>query len=255
MLIKEYRPQGVLASYVNSYQVISTENQITKTVLPETSPLLALRYEGRFDYIIHNRSTQMPALALAGLRSSVKQVYMAKNTGVFLVKFKELAIASFFKEPLHCFFEKGIAVDDLSLKQNISGVEEQLYKAKDDSERILAVEKFLISLLKQQGTDQLISAALQKIMAVHGNIKIKELARVLNISMDAFEKRFRRIVGVSPKRFSTLVRMKYAIKNKTAAQSVTDMALTLGYFDESHFIKDFKLFSGQTPFQYFAATR
>jgi len=255
MVLKEYAPRGILAHYIKSYIVVSAEQEVTNTVLPETSPLLALRYNGKFCYIIHNQSTNMPAMTLSGLRSSVKKVYLAKHTEVFLVKFKELAFASFFNEPLHYFFEKGISFDDLSIKQRISGIEAQLHEAEDDHNRILLVETFLTSLLKEKSKDQLIATALQKITGMHGNIKIKELAGSLNISLDAFEKRFRQVAGISPKRFSTIVKMKYAVSNKTANQSVTDMALTLGYFDESHFIKDFKSFSGQTPFQYFAGTR
>jgi AraC-like DNA-binding protein len=34
-------------------------------------------------------------------------------------------------------------------------------------------------------------------------------------------------------------------------QSLTAMAYDYGYFDQSHFIKDFKSFTGRTPLQYF----
>lgn len=251
MVINEYAPRGILADYIESYMVVSSEQEVTNTVLPETLPLLTFRYHGDFHYIIHDQSTVMPAVALSGLRSSVKNVYLAKQTGVFIVRFKELAFASFFKEPLHYFFEKGISFNALSLRHKTSAIEARLYEAEDDHKRILLVETFLTSLLKEKTKDQLIETALQKIKVLKGNIKIKELANSLNISQDAFEKRFRWAAGLSPKRFSTLVKMEYAVKNKTAHQSITDIALTLGYFDESHFIKDFKSFSGQTPFQYF----
>jgi len=252
MVIKEYLPQGVLANYVKSYMSVSSAQEITNTVLPETSPLLSLRYKGKFHYIIHGRSTEMPALALSGLRSSMKKVRLERNTGVFIVKFKELAFASFFKEPLHYFFEKGVSADDLSLKQKISNIAVQLYENKEDHERIVRVEAFLTALLEDQRKDHLIEAAILKIARSNGVIKIKELASSLNISLDPFEKRFRQVAGISPKRFSTIIKMQYAIKNKIAGQSIADMALTLGYFDESHFIRDFKSFAGQTPFQYFA---
>jgi AraC-like DNA-binding protein len=251
MIIKEYAPGGILTNYIKSYRVVSSAQEVTNTVLPETSPLMTFRYKGEFHYIIHNQSAGLPAFALAGLRSAAKEVCLAKHTGIFIVKFKELAFASFFKEPLHYFFEKGISFEDLSLRHKISGVEDQLFEAEDDHERVLLVETFLTSLLKEKGKDQLMEMALQKIMATNGNIKIKELARSLNISLDAFEKRFRWAAGISPKRFSTIVKMECAVKNKSANRSITDLALNLGYFDESHFIKDFKSFSGQTPFQYF----
>lgn len=49
------------------------------------------------------------------------------------------------------------------------------------------------------------------------------------------------IVQCSPKRF---------LKNKK--KSLTDIAYDCGYYDQSHFINDFKEFSGYHPSQYFS---
>ena len=255
MVVREYLPGGILAKYIKNYRVVSSSEEGSNTVLPETLPMVTLVYKGSFRYIIHNRSNDMPALALSGLRSSVKHVFLAKDSGVFIVRFKELAFASFFKEPLNYFFERGISFNDVTHQQKNSGIEEQLQEAKNDYERISRVEAFLLSFLKEKNRDPVVEMALHQIRERNGMIKIYELARALNISLDAFEKRFRQAAGISPKRFSTIVKMSFAIQNRSADQSITDMALTLGYFDESHFIRDFKLFSGQTPFQYFRNTR
>ncbi len=84
-----------------------------------------------------------------------------------------------------------------------------------------------------------------------GIVKIKELANSLYISNDVFEKRFRKIVGTTPKQFSSIVRLKSAISQKQQNQSFSDIAFNAGYFDHPHFNKDFKLFTGQTPTDFF----
>jgi methylphosphotriester-DNA--protein-cysteine methyltransferase len=109
----------------------------------------------------------------------------------------------------------------------------------------------LLSKLIRQNQDRLILAALQKIYHEKGNVKIKQLTASLFISHDAFEKRFRRIVGASPKQFSSIVRMKSIVNQKLYGQSFTEVAFSAGYFDQAHFTKDFKLFTGQTPSSFF----
>ena len=97
----------------------------------------------------------------------------------------------------------------------------------------------------------LISAAISKINAVNGNVRIKELIKEFHISQDAFEKRFRKITGATPKQFSHIVKMNSAIRQYQTVPSFLDMAFENGYYDQPHFNKDFKSFTGQTPTDFF----
>jgi AraC-like DNA-binding protein len=135
--------------------------------------------------------------------------------------------------------------------QNVSLLEEQLACATGSNERIDLIEKFLLSKLYQPTPDRLILNALQKIHLTRGMVKIKNLADTLYISHDAFEKRFRRVVGSSPKQFSSIVRMASITSLNRQPQKLTDLAFEAGYFDQAHFNKDFKSFTGQTPGDFF----
>ena len=97
----------------------------------------------------------------------------------------------------------------------------------------------------------MVANAVDYIYSMKGLVKIKDLANMLYISNDSFEKRFRKITGASPKQFSSIVRMKSAISQKQNNQNLTDVALNSGYFDQPHFNKDFKLFTGLTPTDFF----
>jgi AraC-like DNA-binding protein len=88
---------------------------------------------------------------------------------------------------------------------------------------------------------------LDRIHLTKGIIRIKDLADALCISQDAFEKRFRRVVGITAKQFSYIIRMRYIISNGLRKQTLAEVAFNAGYFDQPHFNKDFKLFTGLTP--------
>ena len=76
------------------------------------------------------------------------------------------------------------------------------------------------------------------------------------MSIKTFERKFIEQVGASPKIFSRIVRFNKAItlKMKEYKKSWTSIALDCGYFDQMHFIKDFKLFTGDTPAAFFKNT-
>lgn len=97
----------------------------------------------------------------------------------------------------------------------------------------------------------LVTAAVNSIKQADGNAKIAALAAQLYISRDAFEKRFRTAIGTSPKHFSSILRLRKAIAIYEPGKSLTDVALTAGFYDQAHFIREFRAFTGQSPKQFF----
>jgi methylphosphotriester-DNA--protein-cysteine methyltransferase len=86
-----------------------------------------------------------------------------------------------------------------------------------------------------------------------GTIRITELMAQLHISQSPLEKRFRQAVGTSPKKYASIVRMKHALQQFDAATSLTALGYEAGFYDQAHFIKAFKTFTGDTPENFFAA--
>jgi AraC-like DNA-binding protein len=251
MIFETYKPTGILKNHVENYLVVKTEQAISDAIIPETSPILSFRSKGQHSYWVNDIQKDLPPSAITGLRKSVKPIFLSKNTETILVKFKPCEAALFFKEPLQKFSEVSISLYDFLPRQVVLGVEEQLTKDSNNHQKISTIENFLLSLLSNNRPNNLIKAAVQKIVLSNGTIKIKELASILNISLDAFEKQFRKTAGTSPKQFSSIVRLTSLINGKYNNQSLSEIAYDYGYFDQSHFIKDFKMFTGKTPLDYF----
>jgi AraC-like DNA-binding protein len=251
MNIKAYKPAELLKPFVKNYLIIDSPDEAVNRVLPNTSPAIAFRFKGRVNYVIDNSLCKVPTSAISGLRKSVRLINYLKDTATIIVMFNEGGMGAFFREPLHELFEESVSLDNFVPKQKILIIEEQLAEAQNNHQRIAIVEQFLLSKLTYRNPDKLILTALQKIHYWKGSIKIKELANTLYISHDAFEKRFRKIVGTSPKQFSSIVRMKSIVDQKRHSQSLTGIAIDAGYFDQPHFNKDFRLFTGQTPTDFF----
>jgi AraC-like DNA-binding protein len=90
-----------------------------------------------------------------------------------------------------------------------------------------------------------------KIEEAHGVMRIDDLARWVGLSQSALERRFRRVAGTSPKKFASIVRTRHALRLRATGSDFTSIAATTGYFDQSHFINDFKRITGLAPQSFF----
>jgi AraC-like DNA-binding protein len=251
MNINSYKPTELLRPFILTYIIVESQEKGVNRVLPDTSLVMAFRYKGRLSYTAGVIKNDLPSSSVSGLRKSLRLFNYSKGTGNLLILFKEAGAAAFFKTPLHTLFEESVSLDNFIPHQNLSIIEEQLAEAKNNSQRIDLIERFLLSELYNPEPDKLILSALKKIHSAKGIIKIKDLADTLYISQDAFEKRFRRIVGTSPKQFSSILRMKSITNSGQQKHTLTELAFDAGYFDQPHFNKDFRLFTGQTPTEFF----
>lgn len=251
MTIEDFIPTDILKPFIKTYRIIESEETIENRVLPNTSIAVAFRLKGQTHYNTGAEKTGLPATAFSGLRKSVRLINYSKNTATLIVLFKDCGASVFFKEPLHELFEHSISLDNIINAGEIKIVEERLSEAENNLERIAIVEQFLLKRMNRYKTDNLILEAVTKINSAKGFVKIKELADALYISNDAFEKRFRKAVGSSPKQFASIVRISSVVHQKSYGR-LSDIAFDAGYYDQSHFIKDFKLFTGQTPSVFFS---
>ena len=113
------------------------------------------------------------------------------------------------------------------------------------------IESFLLINLTKKDGQELITITVEIIKKHACDIKIMVLAEQLYISQSQLEKRFRKIVGASPKKFASIVRLTNVLDSAPNCDSMTKLGLQAGYFDQAHFIKDFKSFTGITPERYF----
>ena len=247
MNVEKYSPSDVLKPYVQTLMIVESESGMDSHILPGTSLVLAFRCRGT----INCDGQELPVSMMTGLRKSRRVLRYSQHTATLLVAFTEGGASAFFSEPLHELFGESVALDCLIPRRKLHGVEERLSEASTNMDRIAIVEAFLQSERNSSSTDALVLAAVRKIQAAAGNLRIRDLAADLNLSLDPFEKRFRRSVGASPKQFSSIVRLRNVIGGHSPDESLSDAAHAAGYFDQSHFIKNFRVFTGLSPHEFF----
>ena len=251
MKVQSYIPTEQLQPFIKTYFIVESDEDIVNRIVPDTGITLVFRFKGNVNLINDNYKTALPVVSVSGIRKSARLINYEKNSGNIIVRLRETATAAFLNMPAHELFENNIPLKEFFRQNEMTAIEEQLAAAQNNFERIVLTEKFLLSKLASNKRDCLVENAIQRIYLATGAVKIKDLASGLYISQDAFEKRFRKAVGASPKQFASIVRMQTTIKQKQASRNFTDLAHHSSYFDQAHFIKDFKRFTGLTPTDFF----
>ena len=246
-----YTPSDFLRPYIKSYRFIESLSETTNRVLPDTSVAVAFRLRGRIAYVEDSGKRVLPSAAISGLRKSVRLINYAPETAALIVLFRESGVGAFCRQPIHELFGQSVALDNFFPQSETAALEERLAAANSDQASVQVVEQFLSSRLVSRKPDNLVEEALRKIATTQGAMRVRELANSLCISQDAFEKRFRRATGASPKQFSSIVRMKSIIRHTRLSSSFLDTALDNGYYDQAHFNKDFRTFTGMSPTNFF----
>ncbi|HYG51128.1 MAG TPA: helix-turn-helix transcriptional regulator [Flavobacteriales bacterium] len=257
MKLKSYTPCERLKPYVKSFTIHEELKGQAYTVLPDTSFVMGFQYKGNLSYFLNGEEVHLAPFGVTGLRDSFRVFKNSPGIGSVLVFFKEGGAASFFKRPLHELFMQSTSLENFMLRSELLLVEEQLQEAKTDLMKIRVVENFLISKIAsgESEPDKLVMACLHHIHKTNGNIKITELMKHLHTSQSPLEKRFRKTIGTSPKKYASIVRIKHIVESFKAGNAVFDMAYEAGYYDHAHFIKHFKAFTGVTPEKFFKSLK
>lgn len=173
----------------------------------------------------------------------------------FMIQFRANGFNKVINIPITEFVNKIHAVNDV-FGSRTKVLDEQLMNAKDIESMAVFADTFLLSFLRQGKKSGVlidgITAVAWELFNVTQPLRIKQCAYKANMSVRNFERRFTEQVGVSPKLYSKLARFNAAVMIKTMQpqKSWTSVAYECSYFDQMHFIKDFKQFANLSPTEF-----
>jgi methylphosphotriester-DNA--protein-cysteine methyltransferase len=247
MRFDKFIPSEKLKPYIKFMAISENADAHSYKVFPSTGLVIGFQYTGQLSSVANNTESKLSSAGITGIADSAKIFKNTAGTGTILVYFTETGLAHFSSCPSHELFNLSTSLDDLFEKDEVAALEEVLAHAPSDRLRIDAVEAFLISQQKQLNVDKLISRAVQIIYKSKGSVKMKSLCEQLYVSESAFEKRFRKLVGATPKKFASIVRFNTVLQDIGKGKSFTEICYDNNFFDQAHFTKDFKWFTGSTP--------
>ncbi len=247
MKFDKYYPGERLKPYIKYFVVSENDVENEYKVFPFTGLVVGFQYKGQLNAIQRNAISNLSSAGITGISDGYKIFRNSTNIGTILIYFTEIGFTHFTSVPANELFNLSLSLDHVFNKSSVAQVEEKLALATTDRQRIEIVEQFLLGQHKDIQADKLIMEAVKLIYQSKGSIRIKELNEKLFISQSPFEKRFRKIVGTTPKKFASIIRLNHVLDNLNPTKSLQEICYENDFFDPAHFSRAFKNFTGESP--------
>lgn len=185
---------------------------------------------------------------------SIRNVYVKYNNNteqIFIVRFHPGAFYQLFGLNAHYFKAKPVApFGDIAEKNNFDI--EKFFGCNSIEEKTAFIDAYVLGSLTEISTPEIIHETLDRIHKIKGNSTVQNLTADAGVNYKWLERNFAQYIGLMPKEYIQLQRFIHAYLELVGSTDVDLMqiAVSNGYYDANHFLKDFKAYTGKTPLSY-----
>jgi AraC-like DNA-binding protein len=189
---------------------------------------------------------------LSGVSTRYSVIDTAEQECVAGVCFRPGGTAAFFPLPAYLIRDAGVPLELLWDRGRTARLREQVLAAASPAGKLDALERAMAGALRSCVCDPAVGFALGAFARRPEAAGITAVAERIGLSPKRLVERFKTAVGVAPKRYCRILRFQRALECAERGRSVdwTRIAMDCGYFDQAHFIHDFRSFAGITPTGY-----
>ncbi len=239
---QEYNPDIRLSPWVKNYWSASgfMSSEVTPKVFPDGCTDIIFKFD---------RTRGASDAHLFGMTTSFLEVDYPTSTQMFGIRFKPAGITAFTRVPMEELTDRSV---ELSLVETL--FDKSFYEALPEKQSMAEIvahtnSSFLNRISSLYHFDKQIICAVDLISLAKGQLSLADVASDVCLCQRHFERKFKSIIGVSPKMFAKIFRFKNALQcmQKYPHKDLLTIAVESGYYDRTHLIKDFKSLSGDTP--------
>lgn len=252
-----FEPDIKLKDFVKRYWTLDFPIENTpklNTIIPDGTMKLIFHYG---DLYWHHpqlgEKYLQPRCFLIGQLTQPYVVEPAGDTGTFVAQFHPNGFLPFSTIPIKEMENTPVPLDRLYGKKGLQ-LEANILDATTTKQRIGIIEEFLLDKLTNSETiDKIVKSIVDTILIDNGHTSVGTLSEKNNITRRQLSRKFASAIGLSPKQLSKTIRLQAALKTLLSSEDskLTDVAYENEYFDQSHFIKDFKEFTGLSPKEFY----
>lgn len=203
---------------------------------------------------MNNNDQKLPISFFSGLHTKPNTLQFSENFTLTGISFYPHTVKAVFGIDCHEF--KNEFPEIQSFVPN--WLEERLFNTNNQFERIKLIGEFVYEMILKNGKQDLLAKnAIDILDNKQNNNSIHFLTKHFNISERQLERRFQQHIGFNPKQYLRITRFEKTVEfiNSNKFNNFSDIAYELNYYDQNHFIKEFKEFSGYTPQSYYSQNK
>ena len=263
MVFQSHIPLFPLDRFIESifyYEGLTPAHRMDR-FLPDGNTEIVFDLGEGTQYIYDNETlTAIQACRLAwvsGIRTRPITIPSGRGSKMLIVAFKKGKAHPFYSQPMNEIADQVLDAE-LVFGRNVLDLREQLLEAPSINRMFLLVEDFLLrqagSSLSPDTASECVDFALARIMNGPDGLGFQRLSDQIGYSQKHFINLFKKQVGVPPRQYMKIMRFQKAILQIEEADAIrwSELALQNGFYDQPHFINEFRYFSGFTPGEYMA---
>jgi AraC-like DNA-binding protein len=254
MFYQEIIPDSRLKQYVKCYYSYESDSAVAfeDTVFPSGSMEIIFNLGPGHWQIAGGESYQTtPPVELWGQIISPLPIRSVGKNVMLGIRFLPHGAAFFLNEKAQGFTNQVVDYRDVAGK-HVTLLHQRLLEAKTQPERITLIETYLFNTLhgrkKRADKSAIVNDVMRELHRRDFFENIETIASRYGISSRYLQKLFLQYTGLTPKLYSKIHRFQHSLRLVTKKEApLTSIAYDCGYFDQSHFIREFKSFTGLTP--------
>lgn len=252
--IKRYQVQHpLLKKYIKFFWEIHIESmQLNHKLIPQRNINLRFNLSETPQIVcLNGKEHLLDDVYFSGLQDHFCDSHIKLNGKVDMlgICFLPEGFFPFLKIPVSEFKNQILGANEIGFNL-VNTISERLKEAPDVAARLTILEnEFVLMLINGAPTPENFRLIFNALKRSENSLQITEFCQRNNIGMRQLERMFNKYVGVSANTYFTLNRFHTSLNQLLYHDysKLSDLAFDNGYFDQMHFIKDFKRFAGNTP--------
>lgn len=259
----EFLPKPEIAHFVKcvwNYAADTSETEgRPERIVPDGNPELVIHYGHPFSEFTAAGKQQQPRGFVMGQMTRPLALDPSQGApGIVGVRFWPAGTRAMIGAAMSEFTDEHLALDDV-VPGAAASLVDQIASAASARERCDILQDFVASVAAANARfqDAGVTQWVSQILKASGRVSIASLARDSDLSARQLERRFRTQVGIPPRLFANVIRFRTVFDMLSSASKPdwVGLALSAGYFDQSHLIKDFHRFLGCSPSEFVSELR
>jgi AraC-like DNA-binding protein len=251
----QYLPCDILKPFIKNYTVVTIDNDLNNEIFYPSGYIdfVVNISNGNAATIISGEHRYTPEFELLGHLTVPARLNATKGTCILIARMYPYACSIFFPNPITDFTNSATNLSAVYSK-DLRDLYELIMGAASIAQKINLLESFFIQQFKKREKQypkiQQLSSICVHILTTGEGFDINKLSSSLGLSKRYIQKQFFEMVGLTPGSLYASYRFNNSLRQVLSTDlSLTSIAYECGYYDQAHFIKEFKKFTGISPFQ------
>jgi AraC-like DNA-binding protein len=249
-----HRPRGPLADHVEFFgHLLRRGTSYRSRALPRgaVTVVIDVGHRQRLDFYAADGATKLgvPPAFVTGAHGQAYVSDIPADEPVMAIHFRPGGAFPFLGMPLGDLQGVHVGIDDVWGRDG-RRLQERLIAAPSAGERFGLLEEFLLSRAPAPPRRHPAVAAAMAAVEANPSVRMADVRRLVGLPTKRLIGLFRAEVGLSPKEYARVRRLQAALRHLRTGAGGAEIAAGIGYFDQSHFVREFRSFTGMTPTQY-----